>query len=300
MFLGRDEDWSIGLFTGEGIDRLAPVDRVKNPVLSARQVSDIQADFVADPFLVPGEGVWHLFFEALNAGTRKGEIGLAQSPDGFQWRYRGVVLREPFHLSYPHVFRWMGEHYMTPESDLGGPVRLYKAQPFPTRWQLVGELLKGRGFLDPSPFFHDNRWWMFVGGGVGRNDTLRLFHTSVLTGPWDEHPASPLLQSNPHGARPAGRVWVRKDRIIRFGQEAHPYYGRGIRAFEVTELTPTAYREKEIPLSFSRGKEGGSGWNRDGMHHIDLQPLDGTRWLACVDGLRRGLRLGAGRWRLRL
>ncbi len=48
---------------------------------------------------------WFTFFEVLSREYGRGEIGLAASVDGFEWQYRQIVLREPFHLSYPNDSR---------------------------------------------------------------------------------------------------------------------------------------------------------------------------------------------------
>ncbi|MEO1369909.1 MAG: hypothetical protein AAFX50_22225, partial [Acidobacteriota bacterium] len=111
--------------------------------MTYRDVDDVPAEFVADPFLLRRGGTWHLFFEILNAGTGKGDIGLATSDDALHWRYRGVVLSEKFHLSYPLVFSWRGEVFMVPETlDLEG-IYLYRATGFPDRWQREARLLDG-------------------------------------------------------------------------------------------------------------------------------------------------------------
>ena len=65
--------------------------------------------------------------------TDRGEIAHATSRDGAAWTYRSVVLREPFHLSYPQVFEWDGAIYMVPESRQDAAVHLYVAEAFPTR-----------------------------------------------------------------------------------------------------------------------------------------------------------------------
>jgi len=44
------------------------------------------------------------------------KIGMAKSRNGLAWQYQQSILREPFHLSYPHVFRWQGDYFMTPEA----------------------------------------------------------------------------------------------------------------------------------------------------------------------------------------
>jgi len=31
-------------------------------------------------------------------------------------------------------------------------------------------------------------------------------------------------------------------------------------------------------------KASGVGWNKDGMHHIDLHQVEQDKWIACVDG----------------
>src|SRR5262249_31357746 len=152
---------------------------------------------------------WHMFFEVMNWRTGKGEIGLATSKDGLAWRPEQIVLAEPFHLSYPYVFEWMGEHYMIPESYQAGAVRLYQAVDFPTRWAFVGSLIEGRYLVDASIVRWADRWWLFTETNPDvKHDTLRLFHAEDLMGPWREHPSSPVVVGDPRVARPAGRAMV--------------------------------------------------------------------------------------------
>ncbi len=42
------------------------LDDAANPIMMREQVADVPAAFVADPFLLPYRGEWHLFFEVLN------------------------------------------------------------------------------------------------------------------------------------------------------------------------------------------------------------------------------------------
>jgi hypothetical protein len=90
--------WSIGIYAGASLQTLSPHPAARNPVLTRHEVTDIPAAFVADPFLVREAAGWVMFMEVMNAGTGRGEIALARSPDGLEWSYEGVVLREPFHL----------------------------------------------------------------------------------------------------------------------------------------------------------------------------------------------------------
>lgn len=278
--------YSIGIYEGASPLTLSPAAGAANPAITYRDVSDAVATTVADPFMFRVDGAWHMFFEVVTwrGGSRRGEIALATSRDGLRWLYQRIVLTEPFHLSYPYVFEWGSEQFMVPESRRAGAVRLYRAVTFPTRWQHVKDLLTGPVFADSSVFHRDGRWWMLTETDpMRRHDTLRLFHARDLLGPWSEHPLSPVVRGNPDCARPGGRVLCLGDRVIRFAQSCGESYGAALRAFEITELSPTAYREAELePSPVLAGS--GQGWNRSGMHHLDAHPDGRGRWIACVDG----------------
>ena len=272
------------MYVGESPLALSPFEDVCNPVLTSSDVSDVPAAFVADPFMLKTDRAWHMFFEVMNRQTGKGEIGLASSDDALQWTYQRIVLAEPFHLSYPYVFEWMGDYYMVPESYQSGSIRLYRALQFPTRWSLVATLLSGGVFLDPSICRFEGTWWMFAETNADHKfDTLRLYYADDLSGPWHEHERSPIVEGNPHFARPGGRVLVLGERVIRYAQDCYPVYGTQVRAIEVTELTRHGYRE-ELVRDQAVVAASGCGWNACGMHHVDPHLLKDGRWLACVDG----------------
>ncbi len=280
--------YSIGIFAGDSPLTLGPGPG-SQPVLTPLDVTDAFAMAVADPFMIQVDGLWHMFFEVVTwrAGARRGEIALATSRDGRCWKYQRIVLAEPFHLSYPYVFEWRSEHYMVPESQQAGGIRLYRAERFPDRWVLAKVLVEGPAFLDSSIVRHDERWWMFTGTALG-NDTLRLLHAPELTGPWSEHPSSPIVRGDRRASRPAGRVVATRDRILRFAQDCSTTYGEKVRAFDITRLAPREYAELEV-AGGAVLTGGSSAWNRNGMHHLDPHQLDDGSWIACVDGWRIGL-----------
>jgi hypothetical protein len=275
--------WSIGIYTGDSPLHLAPAPNIVNPVLSARDVTDIPAEFVADPFMVELDNSWYMFFEVMNASTGKGEIGLATSRDGLSWQYQQIVLQVPFHLSFPCVFRWNDDFYMVPETLQPGSIQLYRALSFPTRWEFVKNLVEGK-HADPSLFFFEGKWWMFACPVPHRHDILWLYYADSPTGTWVPHPCNPIVSNNNRIARPGGRVLEWNNALIRFPQDCYPTYGRQVRAFHISELTPASYREQEAPESPVLVASG-SGWNACGMHHIDIHRFGDSYWLACVDGI---------------
>lgn len=287
-FVAKLEDWSIGIYMGESPFNLVSPGNTSNPVLTAKDVTDIPADFVADPFMIKENSAWYMFFEVMNAHTNQGDIGLAISSDGLNWVYRQIVLDEPFHLSYPYVFKWKTQYYMIPESRQASSIRLYKAVNFPTQWSFVATLLRGN-YVDPSIFHRDDRWWLFVGTNL--SDTLRLYYADELIDPWVEHPKSPIIIGDANIARPGGRILIFNDRIFRYTQDDDPIYGNQVRAFEITRLTTVSYEEKEVTKSPIL-KASGIGWNAKGMHHVDPHQIDGSRWIACVDGYKEVLVFG--------
>jgi len=274
--------WAIGIYVGESPLHFLPAPGIENPVLSRSDVSDVPASFVADPFMIRSGGGWQMFFEVKNILTKQGEIGLAVSENGFAWTYSQIVLAEPFHISYPYVFECEGEYYMIPETLQAKAIRLYKAAGFPTHWTHVADLIDGT-FADPSVFRFDGKWWMFACSAPFEHDVLRLFFADDLIGPWVEHPKSPIVENNARIGRSAGRVVTSNGQVIRYAQDCYPKYGAQVRALRILELTPTSYREEESdesPVLTS----GESGWNGQGMHHIDPHLNPDGKWIACVDG----------------
>jgi hypothetical protein len=281
-FVSQREQWTIGLYDGKDPFSFNRFQFRLNPVLRAEDVTDVPAKFVADPFLVKEDQTWYLFFEVYNRNTDQGDEAVAVSTNGSTWKYQQVILDEPFHLSYPYVFKWENDYYLIPESYQANSIRLYKAVDFPTKWKFLKTLVQGREYVDNSIAFYGDRWWLF--SSVTSNDTLYLHYADHLTGPWKEHPLSPIVVGDTHKARPSGRVLVYDGKLYRYTMDVNPPSGtHQIFAYEITDITPTAYSEhlvKEEPIF----KASGSGWNGQAMHQIDPVQVGPNHWIASVDG----------------
>lgn len=271
--------WAIGIYEGETPFDLKPPKDIKNPIITRSHVSDAEAYFVADPFLFIEDGQYTLFFEILNKEDNQGDLAYAESNDGKNWEYKGLVLDEPFHLSYPYVFKWKEEYYMIPESSEDLSVRLYKASLFPHKWEYIGNLLSGYPYIDPSIFYYNNMWWMFVSS---ENGVLNLYYSDTLTENWQPHPENPIVRNNKKISRSAGRIFSYEDRLYRVAQDGDGGYGLQVFAVEITELSIDSYEEKLVSDSpiISPSHEG---WNRGRMHHLDLHKVE-DRWIGVIDG----------------
>jgi hypothetical protein len=289
-FVATHEDWSIGIYTGDTPFGFSQPQNIRNPVLTFEDVTDVPAKFVADPFLVHEGDIWYLFFEVYNNASRKGELAVATSADAQNWQYQQIILDEPFHLSYPYVFKWQDQYYFIPESFEANSIRLYRAVDFPTKWEFVETLVDNVERVDNSIAYFNDRWWLF--SATTSNDTLHLYYADDLFGPWQEHPESPIVENNNHIARPSGRVVVREDHLYRYTMDVDPSVGTHlIWALEVTDISPTTYAErlvKDEPIV----QADGSGWNSQAMHQLDPVEVDEASWVASVDGFGKILVFG--------
>ena len=223
----------------------------------------------ADPWLVEDGGRRLLFVEQWADHNSKGLIACVELLPDFQVRPLGAVLEQPFHLSFPQVFPWQGQWYLTVESGQARCVSLYQAAAFPLRWQHVTDLVVGRTCVDPTLHFHDTRWYLFTNvaeNGGSTCDELFLFVAEQLTGPFRPHPANPIV-SDARRARPAGRLFLRDGRLIRPAQDCTPSYGAAVVFNEVQELTPTHYRERplgRLDARWAKGMDGCHTYNEAG------------------------------------
>jgi hypothetical protein len=287
--LSFETEWAIDIYTGPSWARLSPAGGINHPVITKSDIKDANAEFIADPFMIKAKDGWYMFFEVMNLLTRQGDIGCAKSPDGLHWEYQKIVLDGPTHLSYPYVLEDGGQFYMIPENAEGQAIRLYRAADFPYSWAFESTLLQG-SFSDTCVFFKDGTWWMLTCSKPYTHDELRLYYADRVTGPWTEHPESPVVRGNPTKAQCGGRILMTDGSVVRFTHEDYPTYGKKLRAFIITELTRTKYAEREYegnPVLRAQGK----GWNRHGMHHLDAHEISPGKWIAVVDGYRKHLAL---------
>lgn len=276
---GTPKAWSIGVVSGSDPLTMSEDATCSNPRFTRDNIKNLSVLFVADPFLIRDRERWLLFFELFNRESNKGEIGVAESADLCHWNFIDVALSEPFHLSYPFVFRSGGEYYMIPETRQAGAIRLYKARDFPTSWRFERDLFVGN-FSDSSPVYFQKRWWIFTNRSPYG---LTVLYATSLKGPWREHPRGPFYLNDESKARPGGRPIVLNGRLVRFVQDNRGGYGRRLRAMIVDRLTPTEFSEhiaEPDPLLDSTKVS----WADAGVHH--LAPVRSSQgvWVGAFDG----------------
>lgn len=201
----------------------------------------------ADPCAVETQGHRFVFVEEVDH-THKGVIACLEL-HGAHASPLGRVLEEGTHVSYPQVFEWDGVWYMTVECSQAKRVSLYRAARFPFVWERTGDLIRDRVCSDPTLYFHNGHWYLFTTVSENRNgtwDELFLFVSDELGGPFQPHPANPVV-SDVRRARSAGRLFTHGGALIRPAQDCASHYGSAVVFNEVLVLSPTHYEER--PLS---------------------------------------------------
>ncbi len=276
-----------------GVERHPAAD---NPVLTAADVTDVEnCSFVADPFVFRVDGRYYMFFEA---GASPNVLAYAESSDGIDWTYGGVVLEADTQLSFPQVFRNDGSWFMIPSLSPGTEaVRLYEAVDFPTVWERSETLLSGRPLVDPLLVSRGEYFWLlcadtsfdwFSRDAVDRlcrrppSYSLRVYYARELTGDWNPVDGNPVLKDR-RAQRPAGPAVTTDDELFTFFQEWQRDGPVAVQSYRVTELSQSGYTHTETAASrvVAAGQDG--EWTQKAMHHLDTS-LSESDGLVVADG----------------
>ena len=232
--------------------------------------------FFADPFPLAWKGRDYLFFEDLDHKTNKGIISMVAFDDAGRPGPATPVLEEPWHLSYPFLIEWGGDIWMIPESSTNRDIAIYRAVDFPLKWERHAVLVSGVEAADATIVEHDGLLWMFavVRDGVGGySDTLSIWSSSDLFGPWRPHAKNPVLVDD-RAARPAGNMMRRDGVLYRPVQDCRRAYGAALSFMRVTRLDHDGFvQEREGTIS------AGASWPGSRLHTLNyngrLEAIDG-------------------------
>lgn len=208
---------------------------------------DDRRRFYADPFPFVHNGRYFVFVEEYPFATGRGCISVAEIKDGKIGTPR-PVLEEPYHLSYPFVFKNEGQIWMIPEAGESNGIYLYRAVDFPYRWQRAGCLLDGICAFDSTILQQPDGLWLFVCERIYQSssyDRLSLFHADKLTGYWSPHQCNPVL-FDAALSRPAGAFIRRNGAVLRPTQDCSRSYGGRVIVSSLETLCMDKFVQKKI------------------------------------------------------
>lgn len=266
--LFRVEIWSIGELQNTVDDLMV------NKKLQAKWWSDNKKlSYRADPFTKEINGQRAYFFERFNYNTHKGHIAMALGDNGEE----KAVIQNNKHYSYPFIFSHKGENYCLPECFESKGVEIYKIEADGT-FTLKKTILQGLPIVDPTLLYYNNKFWLFCTQKTSLpNAELYIYHADSLLGDYAPHLLNPV-KTDITSARPAGSIFINKDKYIRPTQNCSATYGGSLVLNSIITLTEKEYKEEKLteilPLDTQQNQ---------GIHHVcvddDTIIIDGKKYI---------------------
>ncbi|MBD5531490.1 MAG: hypothetical protein HDQ98_04700 [Lachnospiraceae bacterium] len=262
--------------------------RGTQPLYRQEQVTDLtvilraRSGIQADPFLIGKDGKSYLFYETAGPVTGKGKIACLALDDAHA--KPRIVLKEPFHLSYPYVFFCAGQYYMMPESRQNHKVMLYRAKQFPWEWEPCRELL-GEDAVDSTLFECGGSRYLFT----YRDGALEIYECETDAQGLPEKALLLERLSKSKRARPAGALIREGDRYYRPAQLCENFYGEAVLINEID----TEMLQKSVSRKGQSGLEGyreqerfriqASGIRISGLHVLGIHTYNADERYEVVD-----------------
>lgn len=276
FFQQKSGGWSIGYGSSKVYPKTMQVDQKAIYTIEALKAENDSTVFLADPFFLKEKDTFYLFFEHKKTKSNA-DIGLLTSTDGKNYVYRGTVLSQGFHLSYPQVFKYKNEFYMVPESKQANAVLLYKAYRFPFDWRVCDTLLHNIRLKDPSIYVSDSLNIM-----MASDDKLNLYlyEADSLFGKWKLHKKPIALMGTE--ARAGGRFFADAKGLILPVQNCTNGYGYGLSLYRLCFNNDNYTMKREVPF-FLKGQINIKEFSA-GMHQLDIQQLGPNQFYYVYDG----------------
>lgn len=215
--------------------------RIHHGANSQYHVVDAPKDTcIADPFLYEINDEHYLFVELFDKKKNKACIAYYKFAAGIP-KYHGIVIDEPYHMSYPCVFEYNGEHYMIPETSANLSIDLYKATSFPDKWEKVSCLLSGVRYVDTTILKQCNAYYAV---SYRKEDQRWYLDTFALD---MEKQSLKRIASKSYAknvGRPAGNFYL-GEALMRPAQNCSHKYGENIILYQVNEIDDGKYSECE-------------------------------------------------------
>jgi len=202
--------------------------------------------YFADGFALKAEGRLHLMFEDYDYRKRKAIISSSWYVERESAFSAPVpVLEEPWHLSYPFLFKADGQTWCMPESLSHGAIELYRLDQVAGKLLHHKTLISGVAAADPTLVFHQNHWYLFFTPAHATNVELHIWHADTLDGPFEPHELNPV-KADISNSRPAGSFFNLDGKLYRPAQDCSQTYGGLVVINEVKLLTEKEFLEMPV------------------------------------------------------
>lgn len=193
--------------------------------------------YYADPFVFEDNENIYLFAESMNRYRGIATISVSKYENGKFGRFKEII-KEPFHMSYPNVFRYKEEYYMIPETSSACQIRLYRAKQFPYSWELCKVLLdNGNAYTDNAIEIDGDMVRLYAFYEANGKKVAELYNISFDSCSLTKVNSQYHIQNE----RPAGNPFVVYDTTLRPVQDCDDYYGKRIKIYRHEDCTDEEY-----------------------------------------------------------
>ena len=217
-----------------------------------REIVPPKDRFWADPFIISKDQKHFIFFEEFLNSKNKGHLSVLVVDNNGNHTDPVKILERDYHLSYPSIFEFQNTLYLIHGTthNSNSYIELFKCEDFPLKWKHDRILINNIPVVDTTMFFHNKKWWIFAckaeSDGTSQSDELMLFYSdNPLSENWKSHILNPIV-SDIRNARPAGKIFVMDDKIIRPSQNCFQTYGNSFSFNEIIKLNESEYEEKQL------------------------------------------------------
>ncbi|MBK6962862.1 MAG: hypothetical protein IPH20_02745 [Bacteroidales bacterium] len=240
------EKWQTGLVKARPADLVSEYSYVIDEETALWLGARGNNRYFADGFALKGEGRLLLVFEDYNYRTRKAVISSSWYTErDSSFTEPAPILEEPWHLSYPLLFRADGQTWCLPESLNHGSIELYRLDQATGKLHHHRTLLKDVSAADPTLVFHQNHWYLFFTPANATNIELHIWHADTLEGIFEPHELNPV-KADVSNSRPAGPFFTLDGKLYRPAQDCSHTYGGRVVINEVKLLTDTEFLEMQV------------------------------------------------------
>lgn len=187
---------------------------------------------------------------------------MTNTKDLNNWTAPTMVLQEPFHLSFPFVFKHGDEIYIIPESSEIGEIRIYRFCDDSLTQVEFMKVLKEGEYVDSSIISKDGKYYLFTSASQFNQ---RVFVSEDLLGDYNEHPSSPIYSGSDFG-RNGGSVFKYKGTYYRPSQDCTHLNGDNVslhklKDFTISSIVESLFVEKIINKNDAFYLYGGHQFN---------------------------------------
>lgn len=262
--LCRVENWN----TGIALTSKEEILKGELPEQWVFQDKSSKKKFNADPFIFEDNGNLYLLCENYNYRLRKGKIDISViNQKNLKTESTTTAIEEPFHLSYPFVFKHQNQIYCIPETFEKRQVRLYVFDRKTLSFQFKKVLINDKPAIDSTLLFYNNKYWLFFTQKDHPSLKLYIYFSDKPDGEYQAHKNNPV-KTNIKSARPAGAFIQHGDKIYRPAQDNSSTYGKRIIINRLEQLTERDFAESYVCSIYPPKNE--KSFNK-GIHTINFQ-----------------------------